>query len=158
MYCSIIVREWSCVACYVVMRGGGIIMIMMLSCFIHPFPGKTLLLFAGVLGDCMTTSTTVGLVVRRTESGFWIRHIGHVLIRRRCWRHRLGLLLCRSLDEPSLDSHPPVGKILATIVADLFVPDPSRPLAIEASNNGCSFGRSVDTNTPVLVIDLRKTY
>ena len=63
-------------------------------------------------------------------------------------------LLCGSLDEPPLDAHAPVGKVLSAAIPNLLVPNPPGSLPVELGDDGGAFSGGVDANAAVLVVDL----
>ena len=85
------------------------------------------------------------------------RRIGPVLLHR-VWRWTPGSGLrasfCRALNETALDSHATIRQVLSAVVADFLVPNSARSLSVEASNNSSSFGRSVDSDPSMFVVNL----
>jgi hypothetical protein len=124
----------------------------------------------------MTAHAPERLIIRRAEASVGIGDIRHlfVAIRLVCGRSvgrnerrffslgddtslgrlDLGLLLSGSFHKATLHAHPSISQVLSAVVSDLLVPHATSPLALETIDDRCSFGWSVNTNTPVFVVNL----
>jgi len=112
----------------------------------------------------VTTQAAIWLICRGTKSRFWIRHVGHAIVVvvgwvRCCRRLKLllfHLLLFGAFDKSSLDAQTTIGKVLAAVVANLFVPVATAALTIEACQNSGALLLSVYSNATILVVNLSR--
>lgn len=115
----------------------------------------------------MTPQAAVRLIDGWSESCFGIVDVRHLFVGSRfavvhlipiCARYLLAiprqLLLLRALDEAAFHAEATIGQALPAIVSNFLVPHAPTPLALEASNDGSSLSRSVNSHSTVLVVDL----